>query len=217
MGKEKLRVPVCSWLLLTHFLHRISTVGTGLRTVGAIKSVAVYVMSAVLWNQTPTRLADAQFFTFPASRRIAAPVGSAAADAAWCASNVQMPIVSIALHQRQRGVAILIICIMQAALRGRPIRPDFCKGRIRFPEIRQSKTSCNDTLHDAPIQLPYIIVVLRIQPRLQQHTITIAEDLSGQPPRTIKVILDLIIDCEEYHAHAVAHIRLAAGLPSAVS
>ena len=174
-------------------------------------------MSAVLWNQIPARLADAQFFAFPASCRIAAPVGSAAADAARCASNIQMPIISIALHQRQRGVAILIVRIMQAALRGRPVRSDFRKGRIRFPEVRQAKASCNDALHDASIQLPYIIVVLRIQPRLQQHASVIAEDLPGQPPCTIKVILDLIIDCEEYHAHAVAHIRLAAGLPSTVS
>ena len=123
---------------------------------------------------------------------------------------------SIALHQRQRGVAILIVRIMQAALRGRPVRSDFRKGRIRFPEVRQAKASCNDTLHDASIQLPYIIVVLRIQPRLQQHASVIAEDLPGQPPCTIKVILDLIIDCEEYHAHAVAHIGLAASPPSAI-
>ena len=105
---------------------------------------------------------------------------------------------------------------MQAALHGCPIRPDFCKGRIRFPEVRQAKASCDHALHHAPVELPYIVVILRIQPRLQQHAITIAEDLPGQPPCTIKVILDLIVDRKEYHAHAVAHIRLTAGPPSTV-
>ena len=49
------------------------------------------------------------------------------------------------------GVAVLIIRVMQAALHGCPIRPDFCKGRIRFPEVRQAKASCDHALHYAPV------------------------------------------------------------------
>ena len=85
-----------------------------------------------------------------------------AANAARCASNFQMTVVSIALHQRQRGIAVLIIRVMQAALHGCPIRPDFCKGRIRFPEVRQAKASCDHALHHAPVELSHIIVILRI-------------------------------------------------------
>lgn len=187
-----------------------------LHTIRAEKALFVCIIPSLFLYQIPTRLADTQFLAFAASRRVAVFMGPAATNAVRHASNVQMSIEFAALYQRQRGVAILIIRVMQAAQYGCPIRPNFRKCRICFPEIRQTKAPCDDTLHDAPIQLPYIIVILWIQSRLHQHAVPVAEDLPGQPPRAIEIVVDFIIDCEEYHTHAVTHIGLTAGPPSAV-
>ena len=99
-------------------------------------------MAAVFRNPLPPP-PKPPLLPFPSAARIAATMGLTATDAARRASDIQMPIVSIAFHQRQRGVAVLVIRVMQAALRGCPIRPNFRNCRICFPEIRQAKASCD--------------------------------------------------------------------------
>lgn len=189
--------------------HTDKLLFTGSAAIAAFLTVKVVInISPISMHYFTAAFADKHTAAFCTAYRAVILLFPAAANAASHRSDCHLTIVEFTFQQRYHRIPVLIVRIVVAVRRRFAVRFGVFSSLDR-PQVRFVKACCDCLLDNAAIQGFLVFQIRRVQTRLQQNIVFIAENFSRNARCCMEVLRVLVADCEENHTDSIAHIGLA--------